>query len=459
MPEKSGVPGLRLVSYVLRFAVGLTVLILAAGVFGFLYATKPEPTRTPHAERAVVVRVMEAREMRVPRVWEGHGTARAMDAAEVSAQVSARVIERPRRIEPGAAVVRGEVLARLDPTDFAQRVAGLKETIASWEAQLSALDVEQRRLTDRVELGQDEVGVEQRELDRIEQAMGAGAGTQSENERRRASLARKRGELTALQQRLESIPSERARLRAMLGSERANLVAAEENLARATVTAPIDGVLQRVDVREGEMVSPGQVVARVVDLRRIEAPLRLPISAMGIVKVGDRAELRTDTPFLGSTPPTWIGVISRVAPEADPQTRTATVFVEVTQDPGVLSGEPRGTPLLPGQFVVGDIMTESARAYVVVPRRTVDGDRVLVARPESDGGYRVRAAVVNVLHFLRQRIPGTDPDETQWAVLESGIDPGSRVILTNIDELSEGMLVTVEPVGGSEAGVAPGGES
>jgi RND family efflux transporter MFP subunit len=441
MSEESGVSGSRALPVLLRFLVGVLVLAAGFGVLGLLVRTRPEPVQHARADRAVTVRVMTATPVEVPRVWEGYGTARAMVAAEVAAQVAARVVERPRRIEPGVAVARGDVLLRLDPTDFEQRVASLRQTIGSWEAQLLALAVEERRLADQVELAQEEVTLEERELERAIAAAGQGAGTETEIERRRASVVRKRREIVSLSQRLEGIPAERLRLESLLGSERANLRVAEENLARATIVAPIDGVLQRVDVREGEMVAVGQAVARIVDLRRVEVPLRLAISALAGVGVGDPVELRTDTAAAESPAPAWTGRIARVAPEADPATRTVTAFVEVEQDAGAAG---RGLILLPGQFVVGEVRTVSPEARIVLPQRALDGDRVLIAEPSGEV-FRVRSVEVRVAQFLRQRIRVLDPVETQWAVLESGLEPGARVILTSLDELGDGALVSIEP--------------
>lgn len=452
MPERSGV--LRVLSRVLRFGVGAVVLAAGLGVYVILWQTRPEPARRAFEERVLTVRALAVTPTVVPRVWEGYGTARAMDAADVAAQVSARVIERPRRIEPGASVAAGEVLLRLDPTDFQERAAALRETIGSWEAQLLGLGVEQRRLGDQLELAQQEAEIEQRELDRMLEAAGMGAGAQTEIERRRSSLARSQREISQLQQRLETIPAERQRVEALLGSERANLRAAEENLARATIKAPHDGVLQRVDVRVGETVMAGRVVARVVDLTRIEVPLRVPIAALSTVAVGAPAELRTDTPGPGASAPTWTGRVVRIAPEADPATRTATVFIEVEQPMAALAGATGRRPLLPGQFVVGQIETFSTEPRVLVPRRALDGDRVFVAHPEEGERCRVRSVEVRVEHYLRQRIERLDPHETQWAVVESGLAPGERVILTSLDDLAEGMLVRLEGAAETAAGPA-----
>ncbi len=463
---------LRLVSIALRVGLCLLVLGVGVGIAGWLIGTRAEPARVPATEHAVAVRAVAARAVSIPRIWEGYGTARAMNSANVAAQVSARVIERSPAIEPGARVQAGDVLVRLDPVDFQQRVEGSRSLIASWEAQVAALGVEERRLTDQLELMQDEIRLEERELQRTVSVVEQRGANELEIERRQGVLNRRRRELSVMQQQVESIPPKREQLRAMVGNEGANLRLAEENLERATVKAPIAGVLQDVFVEQGELLRVGDPVARIVDLTRIEVPLRLPVSAAERLAAGDAAELWSDSPGSGAAPARWLGTIVRIAPEADAASRTMSAFVEVVQEgpggPPLRGGVPVaaaiGPPLLPGQFVVGRVTTAAAESRVVVPRSAVNGDRIMVVENGS-GGTRARAAGVRVLYHTRRSIPEIDPQESEWAVLEEGPEPGSLVITTNLDDLREGTPVRVEPAGavakeGEESDSAnPGGGS
>ncbi len=450
---------LRLVSIALRVGACLLVLGIGIGIAAWLIGTRQEPARVPAVEHAVAVRAVAIRPVAIPRVWEGYGTARAMNSADVAAQVSARVIERAQEIEPGARVRAGDVLVRLDPVDFQQRVEGLRSLIASWDAQLAALAVDERRLTDQLELMQDEIRLEERELERIVSAVEQRGANALEIERRQGVLNRRRRELSVMQQQVESIPPKREQLRAMVGNERANLRLAEENLERATVKAPIAGVLQEVFVERGELLRVGDPIARIVDLTRIEVPLRLPVSAAERLAAGDRTELWADSPGTGGEPARWTGTIVRIAPESDAASRTITAFVEVVQEEGQ-----RGL-LLPGQFVVGQVTTAGAESRIAVPRNAVNGDRIMVVENGSKG-TRARAATVRVLYHTRRSIPEVDPQETEWAVLEEGPEPGSLVITTNLDDLREGTPVRVEPGGAvakdgeeEDGGGSPGGGS
>lgn len=430
------------------------VLVGALGVFAALALTRPTPPKHEGDGPALLVRTITVDRVDIPRVWEGFGTARAMDAADVPAQVGGRVVERPDRIEEGAAVSSGELLLRIDPIDYEQRVLAGQKRAEAVEADLSALEVEEANLRGQVSLAEEEERTAQRDYQRAVEARDAGAGSESEVDLRLAALRRSQRTLETLRQQLNVIPARRARLEAQLAVESATLRVDRENLTRTSVTSPLDGVLQFVGADEGEWVSTSQTVARVVDLRRIEAPLRLPMSARESVSVGDRVELRPD----GPTDAAWTGRVARIAPEGDRATRTLAVYVEVAQDP---ARDGDGPVLSPGRFVVGRVVTSRSRPRVLAPRRAVSGDRVLLAEADAgDATRRVRAVEVRVEHYYTGTVPGQDPREREWAVLDpaSSIDPGSVVILSNLDQLVEGMVVSV-PAGDGVArdGAAPAG--
>ncbi|MEZ6244021.1 MAG: HlyD family efflux transporter periplasmic adaptor subunit [Phycisphaerales bacterium] len=438
-----------------RTLVCVGVLVGAVAIFALLFLTRPTPPKHENDGPTLLVRTITADRVDVPRIWDGFGTARAMVSADVPAQVAGRVVERPDRIEEGASVASGELLVRIDPTDYEQRVLASQKRAEAVEADMSALEVEEANLRQQVKLAEEEERTAQRDYDRAIDVDKAGAGSPGEIDLRLATLRRTQRSLEALRQQLEVIPARRARLEAQLASESATLRIERENLARTSVTSPIDGVLQLVNVEEGEWISISQTVARVVDLRRIEIPLRLAMSAQDSVSVGDRVELRPD----GPTDAVWSGRVARIAPEGDRSTRTLGVYVEVTQDPGGSSALGSGTPLLsPGRFVVGRVVTSRVRSRVLVPRRAINGDRVLLAQDDGKAGSRrVRAVDVRVEHYYTGLLAGQASSEREWAVLEpsASIDPGSSVILSNLDQLVDGMVVGVRTTDVAHDGGAP----
>jgi len=414
-----------------RFVVGLVVVAAGAGVYLALSATRPEAPRLEERERGVIVRTMTVTPTPARRWWEGFGVARAVRASNVAAEVAGVVVERPEEIDPGAWVEQGDLLVAIDDDEFRQRLERSRQLIASLEAELRGLRVETESLQETLTLAEEAVELTRDEVERLREATGRGAATDVELQRLQRELTTVQRQAEDIRQRLNLIPTREARLAAQIQSERASARLAELDLERATIEAPFTGAIQAVDVNEGERVNVGQRVARVVDLRLMEAPLRIPVSAVGDLRVGGRVELEAEGPERRR----WSGTIARIAPEADQSTRTATVFVEIEQA-ARLGGEPL---LLPGQFLTARIYAASAGDELVIPRTAVLDDRVMVVSPEGVAQPRD----VQVSYHLEAAFPDLVPGETQWAVVEEGLEAGDRIVISNVADIEPGAPVRV----------------
>ena len=238
---------------------------------------------------------------------------------------------------------------------------------------------------------------------------------------------------------LALIPSRRANLDAQVLAERANERVAALNVARTEVRAPFSGRLQEVLVERDERVGPGTPLARLVDPSRIEVPLRVAVSAAAHVSPGDSATLRST----GNDHRVWRGAVVRIAPEADPNDRTITVFVEIG---AADEANPDGPPK-PGRFVVGDVESSSRVARIVLPRRAVrENDTVLVI----DGSGRAAVRRVEPLRRIESTGELDDllPGESQWVVVSAPSDgvgaalrAGEQVIVSGVTTLPPGTPV------------------
>ncbi|RNC82547.1 MAG: efflux RND transporter periplasmic adaptor subunit [Phycisphaera sp.] len=427
---------LRIISLFVRAGVAVLIILIAGGIFSVLMSMRVDPERNPSESKGIPVRTITTTAVSVPRVWEGYGTVRAMNSSTISAQLLARVIERPEEIEAGLELTEGQLIVRLDSADAISRVQAAEASIASFQAQLDNTDAQEARLREQIEHAVEERDIDSRNLDRVREAAQGGAGTDADIDTRISALRRSERALAALEQQLEVLPARRDEIRALQSNARASLALAQEDLERATIVSPMDGILQDVYVEEGELLNVGDQVARIVDLTKLEIPLRMPISAAATIREGDLVNLRSD----GPVDTHWQGEVSRIAPEADAASRTMTVFVEVAQDPSRLGLNE--AVLLPGQFVIGRVETSERSPRVLVPRRAVSADRVMMVGAGEQNGNRVVPTDIRVSHYINGRFESIDPDETEWAVVESGLDQGERIIVSNLDVLVGGMLIS-----------------
>lgn len=431
-------------SRLVRAGIGLGLLIIAFAIFGYLASSRPEPARVDQEIPPLAVRAMRVEFVPIARSWHGHGTAEAMHAANIAAQVTARVVHRAERIEAGAIVKAGDVLLQLDQTDFEQRVIASEQALAQLSADLESWGIERESLEIRERLVMDEAGVAQREYERAVRALEDGVGSVQEVDSRLAAYNRAQRESALIRESLSLMAPRRARVQADIAAQEAALVVAREDLARTTITAPFDGVIQRIAGRPGELITSGTEVARIVNTDVLQIPLQLPLSAHRFVRIADTVEFRTDR---GASGEVWLGEVIRVAPEGDPATRSITIYAELRQR--------RDSRIIPGEFVLALVTSRDVVPRAVVPRIAVTNERVLIAGNSPGGPSRVRYAPVRVSHAIDAAFPQLDPNERQWAVIESGLEPGQTVVVSNLDALEPGMAVVISETSTARSEGAP----
>jgi len=190
----------------------------------------------------------------------------------------------------------------------------------------------------------------------------------------------------------------------------------------AQLVSPASGVVLARTAQTGEVVQPGQVVARVADLTS-PLVLRLPLAARDAarVRVGDSARVKVED--LGAQP--LNGTVTRVGEAAD--TRTGVVTVEIE-----LAGRP---DLRSGQIASAELSVRAAASagagFARIPAEAVleaQGARAFVLR--LDRGVARRTAVA---------FGGFDGDDA----LVSGLADGAQVITAGAGFVSDGEKVRV----------------
>jgi len=426
MPQKRNI----VLSVITRAMVCIVLLAIGIGIYVSLVRTKPVPARSGRGDAAPQVIVMSAEAVEVRRQWEGYGTAEAMDSADVPARVTATVIEIPDEVLPGAPVEANQLLVKLDDSDFVRQVEISTQTIEDIDAQLARLGIERASWEKRIGLAEQQVELAQAEFDRVMQAQQSGAAKQREvDQAKRALIAAIRDE-TAAREEYDTLPSRQRSLEAMKLGQEAQRRLASQNVQRCRIVSPLTGVLQSVDVEVGENLSAGQRVARVVDLRRIEVPLRLPAGARAAIAAGDDVLLHAT----GESERSWPAQVARIAPEDDEATRTVAVYVVVHQD----SGEPGR--LAPGQFLRGTVSSSDVQQRWVVPRRALMGDRILLV---NDG--RIVSRNIEIAFQIERELPQLGLPDEQWVVLREPLVEGDQVVANASRGLPDGLAVTAVP--------------
>lgn len=220
----------------------------------------------------VEVRIEAVARRDLTAIVTGSGWIRPHRSVDVQADIMGRVIE--LNVAEGETVKRGQVLLRIDPTQYeaavARAKAGVSEALAR-EAQARANLLQAERMLERSRAlrAQDSNFVSQQALEEAE------------------TQARIQAELA------EAARHGVAQARAALGE-------AEDRLAKTIIRAPIDGVVTRLAVEEGEtaivgtMNNPGSLLLTISDLSVMEAVVRVDETDVPHLSLGDSASITID---------------------------------------------------------------------------------------------------------------------------------------------------------------------
>jgi len=191
----------------------------------------------------------------------------------------------------------------------------------------------------------------------------------------------------------------------------------EERYERAGIKAPFDGVLVDRYVELGQLVIPGQRVARILDPYTLKLEAYLTDSQVQWVAVGDKAAIK-----MGESRDRAFGAVSWVGFEADRLTGKFKVEIEIPNPDLTFHSGVSGRARLE-KNLVSDVVAIPRDA--ILPGRTgpvayvVEGDRA-------------------VLHRLE-----LGEDQGVMVVVRGGLEPGDRLVVRGHRDLRDGSLVRI----------------
>ncbi len=384
--------------------IGVSVVVLT--VVG-LVVYRLEPA-VPKVERSALW-MDTVRSGEFVREVRGPGSLVPRETRWISASSAGRV-ERVL-VRPGAWVEPDTVLVELSNPELVQAVEEIRWEVDAMKAGLASLEAElERQLLDA--RGALAATRADHESARLEAAAEEDLAKQGIVSRIRYQQTRLRADQLEVRVDLETERIERlqASIHAQVEAERARLEQArqrhrrhQQRLDDLSVQAGVAGVLQRIDVEEGQQVDPGINVGRVARPDELIAELRIPESQARDIQLDQLVTVDTRN---AEVP----GHVIRI----DPAVVGGTVQVDVE-----LTGElPPGAR--PDLSVDGTILLERLEDVVFVgrpsygqPESTVSLFRV------DDNGHAHRIAVelgrasVNIIE------------------VRAGLDPGDQVILSD----------------------------
>lgn len=396
-----------------KFRKAGLVVVAVAAIAGITYAVSRMKPAAPGVVRSTVL-IDTVKRGGMLRQVRGTGTLVPEDIRVIAASTEGRV-ERIH-VQPGAEVGAGTVLIELVNPELQQSVVDIEYQIRAAEADLNNLraQLESQRMGQQAAAATVHAEYQQAKIQADTDATLAREGLIPELNVR---LSRVRAEELANRYSIEQkrLEGRKRSDEAQIGAQQArvNQLKAQMGLRRTqvgtlSVVAGTSGVLQQMQVEVGQQVTPGTVLARVVEPRNLKAELRIAETQAKDIALGQQASVDTRN-----------GVIPGRVVRIDPAAEQGTVRVDVA-----LEGDlPPGAR--PDLSVDGTIELERLENILYVGRPTFGQSNATVGmfKLEPDGQTATRATVrlgrssVNTIEVVEGLQEGDQvilSDTSQW---------------------------------------------
>lgn len=441
----------------LSVLLGSGALLLGMTTFEWLSSFKVEPPRQDETaiRKTYSVTVFEVRPADLQRVITAFGTARAKREVIVASEVSGQIIEANRlnvgrfvaapgvTTGPDGQSVRsdGDLLIRIDPLTYQERVIQAKKLLAQDDVDLARLNQEHENNLRLLRTEQKNLQIAKAEFENIQRLRQKGVGTESSVRQAELEMRRYEDAVVRLQNEIDLFGVRGQQILSRRETHESDLEMAQLDLNRTMVRPPFSGVLSEVMVEQGQFVRQGEPLLRLTDPERVEVPLSLQLS--DYLEIGALREqgqpIRVSLAENETAQPRWFSDPLnelRQAPEADERTRTVKVYTEV-------DNAAQDVPLLPGTFVHSRILGAVLRDVIVIPRDAVINGTVFVAVPETEESASAAQSDVWTARVSRRPVE-IGRTLQSLVVVDSGLQRGEWVVMTNLDVIYEGAQLRIE---------------
>lgn len=208
-----------------------------------------------------------------------------------------------------------------------------------------------------------------------------------------------------------------ATARAAIKQAEAGLEAAQLKLDETTIRAPFDGVVADLNITKGSQVNQQAPIGHFIS-NELEAEVGVQESRISQVKVGQNASLQV-TAYPGQDFP---GVVTSVAPSADPDSRTFAVKITPAKGQDLLRS---------GMFADVAILVQENKDTILAPKEAIiQGDQPSVFVVKQDNTVEKRSVTTGLF------------DQNQVEILQ-GLKPGDVVVVAGQPNLQDGAKAEV----------------
>jgi len=304
-------------------------------------------------DKTVVVTTEVIRSRDLEAVVSASGKIQPKRLVNISADTPGRVVN--LAVNEGDRVKKGQFLLQIDPKSLRTRV---DSGAASLEAAQGSLDqMKQSIETARVQVEQAHQTLKRQQDLWSRQLTTREALEKAENDLRSAQ--------SALQEREKQVMSQSSRI----AQERAVLESARYDLSKVRIESPIDGIVTRRNIQEGEtavvgtMNNPGTVLLTLAEMSVIQAEVEVDETSIPNVELGQQAKITIDA----LPDKSFRGHVTEIGNSPIQSTTPGATGTQATNFKVVVVLDEQVPDLRPGFTCTADITTARRKSVAAVP--------------------------------------------------------------------------------------------
>lgn len=320
---------------------------------------------TTNLVRTTAVNVQVMQKQRFQHYFTVNGSFEAVDYAVISPETSGQITE--LKVKEGDVVKKGQVLARLNTAIIENSIREAKTALSL----VTTVYEKQKELWDK------KIGSEMEYL-------------KAKNDKQR------------LEDQIKTL---------------------ESQLDMAIINSPINGVVDQIKVKEGELAMPGAPMMQIVNLESFYLNVDVAESYLPYLHQGDEVTVVL---------PSWANeeksaTIYRIASIINPENRSFKVMIKMENADGKIR------PNMLAEVKFNDFTSDNALVVpALIVKKDFNGEYLFIVK-EEDGQKVAKKVYVN-----------TGKSIANTTMIDSGIEEGDQVIVNGYNQVVEGSLVTVK---------------
>jgi HlyD family secretion protein len=324
----------------------------------------------------------------------------------ISAETAGRVVD--LAVNEGDRITKGQFLLQIDPKSLRSRVEGTAASLETAEGALS-------QLRQAVETARVQVEQAQQNLTRQRNLWAQQLTTRETLEKAENDL---RAAQSALQEREKQVTAQGSRI----SQERATLDSARYDLTKVRMESPIDGIVTRRNIQQGEtavigtMNNAGTVLLQLADMSVIQAEVEVDETNIPHVQLDQLAKITIDA----IPDRSFKGHVSEIG-NSPIQAAAGSTATQATNFKVVVMLDEPVPEVRPGFTATADITTAIRKEVVAVPIPAVavrelvyDANGQIVKEPRTDKRRRTPVETVAAAAELK---PGQTRKEVEGVFL------------------------------------------